>query len=338
MMHAMVRAETKPIWTTSSFLVYTGGLTILGGALAGLAYFAAQSNGNGAMAAWALLFLVILYGIALALRVADRWLAAGIFAFVSVIAWAIFLVYLFLWFGWDSVTASLGDWSLPKMLLWLLILASASFDRIVFRFPFIRLISAVVFYLFLVDLLTSGHGNWFAFVTLFTGFLYLLVGTALGKPSAFWLHFVGGALIGYSLLFWFHTSDFDFAVISVASVLFVFVAYATKRSSWAFWGTIGFFAATIHYLIGSPTELVQGIFGLSQQCISPLPPSSPGPGMCTSFGPQISPWAPALAFGLLGFWLILLGMLGKPKMRRRHHGAVVVTTPAPPAATEPPAE
>jgi hypothetical protein len=333
-MRAMVVTETKPIWTTSSFLVYTGGLTILGGAIAGLGYLAAQSNGNGAMVAWSLLFLVILYGIALALRVADRWLAAGIFAFVSVIAWAIFLVYLFLWFGWDSVTASFGDWSFPKMLVYLLVLASASFDRMVFKFPFIRLISAVVFYLFVVDLLTSGHGNWFTWVTLFIGFLYLLAGTALGKPSAFWLHFVGGAFIGFSLLSWFHTSDFDFALILVFSLVFVLVGYATKRSSWAFYGTIGFFAATVHYVVGSPTALFQGIFGIGQQCISP--PSSPGPGICTSLGPHISPWAPALAFGLLGFWLVALGMLGKPRRRRHHHGAVVITTPAPPAAaTEP---
>ena len=95
---------------------------------------------------------------------------------------------------------------------------------------------------------------------------------AIGTPSTFWLHLVGGAFIGCALLSWFHTSDFDFALISIFAVAFVLVAYATKRSSWAFYGTIGFFAATIHYLIGSPTELVQGIFGISQRCMS-LPSS-----------------------------------------------------------------
>src|SRR5262249_19428943 len=154
-------------------------------------------------------------GIALALLARDRWLAAGILAFVSVILWAVFIVFLFTWFGWNSVTASFGDWSLPKTLLWVLVLASASFDRMLFRFPFIKAISVVVVYLFVVDLLTSGHGNWFAFVTLFIGFLYLLVGSVTGNPSAFWLHLVGGALIGYALLTWFHTSDFDFAMISI---------------------------------------------------------------------------------------------------------------------------
>ena len=79
------------------------------------------------------------------------------------------------------------------MLFWILVLAAAWYDRRVFKFPFIRLISAVVFWLFLVDLLTSGHGNWFVVVTLLTGLVYLLVGNVIDKPSAFWLHLVGGA-------------------------------------------------------------------------------------------------------------------------------------------------
>jgi hypothetical protein len=319
MIRAVVRVETKPIWTSSSFLIYTGGLTVLGGAATGLSYLALNFD-SSARALWALVFLVIVYAIANALLMRDRWLAAGILAFVSVILWAFFLVFLFQWWGWNGVTGSLASWSWSRLLFWILVLASASYDHMRFKFPFISAISVVVFYLLVVDLLTWGpgkHGNWFALVTLFIGFLYLLAGSVIGRPSAFWLHFVGGALIGYSLLSWFHTSDFDFAMISIFSVVFVFVAYVTKRSSWAFYGTIGFFAATIHYLIGSPTQLLQGIFGVSQQCITGVGQTT----TCASLGPHISPWSPALAFGLLGFWLLLLGMLGK---RRKTHVAVVV--------------
>jgi hypothetical protein len=38
----------------------------------------------------------------------------------------------------------------------------------------------------------------------------------------------------------------------------------------------------------------------------------------------VSPWAPALAFGLLGFWLVLLGLAG----RGRRTPAPVVLPPA----------
>ena len=84
--------------------------------------------------------------------------------------------------------------------------------------------------------------------------------------------------------------------------MYVFIAYMTKRSSWAVFGTIGFFGATVHYLVGSPTSIVGGFF------------AGEAP-------PHVSPWSPALAFGLLGFWLVLLGLLG------RHQRAAVEPAP-----------
>ena len=62
--------EVKPIWTSSTFLVYTGGLTVLGGGAAALAYLSSH-YGKGAEVGWALLVLVILYSIAHALRLAG---------------------------------------------------------------------------------------------------------------------------------------------------------------------------------------------------------------------------------------------------------------------------
>jgi hypothetical protein len=298
--------EVKPILTPSSFLVYTGGLTVLVAAGLALQYLSTQYGGFG-RAAWALLFLIILYAIATALSVRGRLLAAGIFAFASVVAWGAFVVLLFRWFGWDSVTSSLDSWSFARLVLWLLVLAVAWPTRLIFRFPFIAVISAVVQWLFVIDLIraTPNHPTWMAIVSLLFGLMYLGVGIVTGAPSAFWFHLVSGLLIGGVILYWFHTSNFDYVVVSFAAFVFVGIAYVTKRSSWAFLGTIGFFAATSHYLIGSPTGIVTGIFSLQT-------------------GPQISPWAPALAFGLLGLWLVLLGLPA-----RRHHHASLPVPPAP---------
>ena len=149
--------EVKPIWTSSTFLVYTGGLTVLGGGAAALAYLSGH-YGKGAEAGWALLVLVILYTVAHALRLRGRPIAAGIFAFASVLAWAAFIVLLFEWWGWNGVNGDLKHWSWSRLTLWLLILAAAWDDRRRFRFPFIRVISAVVGWLFVVDLITAG-GN-----------------------------------------------------------------------------------------------------------------------------------------------------------------------------------
>ena len=348
--HGPVKTETKPVWTVSSFLVYAGGLVVLLGAAVGLAYLGYEYRDRGAIAGWTLLFLAIIYGLAHVLRLRGRWVAAGIFAFVSVFIWAVLVVLAMRWIGWhpfrlvfvgfglpaDPFTSWLSSWSWSRMLLWVLVIGFTAFNRMFFKFPFIRLISAVVFWLFLIDLLTSGHGEWFAVVTLLTGLFYLLAGNVIDKPSAFWLHLVGGALIAGVLVHWFRTSDGDFAVLSIFALLFVLVAFWTKRSSWAVYGTIGFFAATYHYIGLSPGQT--GLVGISQRCSD----SGLGP-LCTSFGSQISPWSPALAYGLLGFWLVGLGMLGMRKSGTKP-AAVVVTPPAPstppaaPVLEVPPAE
>jgi hypothetical protein len=293
--------ETKPIWTSSSFLVYTGGFTVLGGGLAALGYLSGH-YGSGARAAWSLLVLAVVYTLAHGFRFGGRQIVAGIFAFVAVIAWGVFVALLFKWWGWNGVSGSFKHWSWSRLALWLLILASAWDDRRRFGFPFIRLISAVVGWIFVIDLITAG-GSFTAAVTLIVGLAYLTWGTIHRTPSSFWLHLVGGLLIGGAIVYWWHTSDAEWAGVSIVAFLYVGIAYVTRRSSWAVLAAIGFFAATVHYVIGSPTAIAERALG--------------------GGGNGISGWSPALAFGLLGFWLVLLGLFG----RRRP----VVTAEPPPA-------
>jgi hypothetical protein len=281
----------KPVWKTSSFLVYTGGLTVLAAAVATLAYLSGQ-YGKGWLAGWGLLVLVILRFIAEALRLRGRWVAGGIFAFASVIAWGVFVGLAWSWFGWlDHWNSPFAGWSLAHLSLESLILVAALGDQRRWDFPLIALISTVVGWFFVTDFISNG-GNWTYIVTLVMGLLYLLAGIASRSPAAFWLHFVGGLLIGVPLLRWWHTTDFHWALISALALAYVLIAYVTKRSSWAVYATIGFFGATIHYLVGSPTTVVG-------DALSGTAPS------------HVSPWAPALAFGLLGFWLVLLGLFGR---------------------------
>jgi hypothetical protein len=294
--------DFKPIWTSSTLLVYTGGLTVLGGAIGALVYLSGHFPGRGQGTAWTLLILVILYAIAVLLLVAGRPIAAGIFAFSSVITWAIFVGVTFAWWGWTNGSfGDLGQWSWSRLAFEILILVVAVADLRVFRFPFIALISTVVGWLFVIDLITKPWGNLTLAVSLVIGLVYFLAGSASGKPSAFWLHLVAGLLVGAPILVWCHTSRFDFAVIAFMSLVYVGVAQATRRSSWALYGTLGFFTVTVHFLVGSPT-------GILRNAVSGQPPS-------------ISAWSFPLAFGLLGFWLVLLGILGRGRR-----------TPADPAA------
>lgn len=300
----MSKPEIKPVWSSSSFLVYSGGLTVLGAGGAALVYLGTQYHGHGQLTGWALFIFVVLYGIAYLLRRLERPLAAGIFAFAAVSAWIWLVVLALLWWGWID-TNPFKHWSWGAIAGLLAILFVAEDARRRFRFPFIREISVVWFFIFVNAVLPAG-GNWTATWALLVGLLYLVVGKVSDKPSTFWLHLASGALIWGALLYWFHTSDFDFALISIAALAFVLIGYDTRRSSWAVWGTIGFFIATVHYLVGSPTAII----GITQGCVT-----NPGPFTPVCTGTTISPWSPALAFGLLGFWLVGLGMLGR---RRRH--------------------
>lgn len=288
-----MHAVPKPVWKTSSFLAYTGGLTVLGAAIAALAYLSGH-YGKGALTAWALLILVVLSTVAESLKRRERWTAAGIFAFASVVAWAAFVGLAWSWFGWlKHWNSAFGGWSVAHLSLELLILAAAWRDRRHWEFPFITLISATVGWFFVTDFVSNG-GDWTWVVTLFVGLAYLTAGSVSRKPSAFWLHLVGGVLIGATLLHWWHSGDTGWALISAASLIYVAIAYMTKRSSWAFLGTIGFFGATIHYLFSTGTSTSIAGFQVSV--------------------PSISGWAPSVAFACLGFWLVLLGLAGR---RRR---------------------
>ncbi len=222
--------EIKPIWTTASFLVYLGGLTVLLGGIYALVYLYIEFHGGGARTAWALLILVVLLFVAGSLRLAERWLAAGIFAFTAVIAWGLFVGSAWAWFGWLSHWSSpFQGWSLAHLSLEFLILVVALAFRRIWRFPFIGLISALLGWFFVTDFISNG-GTWTYIVSFFIGLLYLVAGTVIDQPSAFWLHFAGGLLIGVPIYHWFNKSDFDFAIILIVSVLFVLIAYGTKRS------------------------------------------------------------------------------------------------------------
>jgi hypothetical protein len=280
----------KPVWKTSSFLVYAGGFTVLGAALAALAYLSGHSSKAG-LTGWALLMLVVLSAVAEALRRRDRWTAAGVFAFVALGAWIAFLVLAWDWFGWvKNWNSAFGGWSVAHLSLVLLILAGAVHDRRRWNFPLLTLVSALATWFFVTDFVSDG-GDWTWVVTLVVGIVFALAGSASRKPSAFWMHAVGGALIGSVLLHWWHATDTDWALISAASLVYVWIAYETKRSTWAVYGTIGFFAATVHYLFSTAGSASVGGFSV------PVP--------------TISGWAPSVAFACLGFWLALLGVAGR---------------------------
>jgi hypothetical protein len=285
--------ERKPVWTTASFLIYAGGLTVLGAALGALGYLAANS-GKGAFAGWAALVLAVLYAIADTLKRRGHWLAAGIFVFAAVVAWAVFLAALWVWFGWfsthDIVRSPLHGFSFARLSFEALVLAAVFADIRRFRFPFIASIGVLFGWLFVADLL-SGGGSWTAIVTLVLGLVYLAAGSASSRPSAFWLHFGAGVLIGGSLLYWWHSSDWNWALVAVVALVYIAIADRTRRSSWAVFGAIGLLFATSHFA----------------DAWSHGPSSGFGLGIA-GFGVPYHGWVPPIVFAFTGFLLVALGV------------------------------
>jgi hypothetical protein len=281
----------KPRWTTASYLVYAGGFVVLFAALGALAYLSSQ-YGAAAYAGWAALILVVLSGIGMAFKRRGRWVAAGIFGFASVIAWVAFVGALYAWFGWlhsASSSSPFAGFSVARLSFELLVLAAVLDNLRRFRFPLIASVGVFVGWFFVTDLI-SGGGNWSAVVTLFVGLAYFIAGVVSDKPSAFWLHFAAGALIGGTFFYWGHSGDTSWSLISVASVVYILIADRTHRSSWAVFGTLGLLAAAAHFT----AEWSSGTLTLS-------------PGVIGTF----RGWVPSLVYAFVGFLLVALGLYAR---------------------------
>lgn len=243
-----------PRWSSASVLVYAGGFTVLGSALGWLVWFSAR-YGDAALAAWALAVVVLLDGTALAFLQRGHRIAAGVFAFAGVVAFAAFVGALFTWFGWlghESSASTLRGFDTGRLGIELLTLlvAAASLRR--FRHPLLMLPVAFLSWLLLTDLL-SGGGGWSAVVSFAIGLVFLA--SALGadagprRPYGFWLHLAAGLTIGGSFLYFWHSGNVDWILVCLASLVYVRFAAALERSSWAVLGTAGLLLASVHFTL-----------------------------------------------------------------------------------------
>jgi hypothetical protein len=248
-------------------------------------------SSSGGLAGWALLLFAVLGGVASGLRRAGRWLAAGIFAFATVAAFAAFVGALWYWIGWlnDQGDSPFSGFHLGRLALELLVLLFGASYRRRFAFPFIALLTLTAGWLLVTDLV-SGGGTWSAVVTLLVALVYLAAGTASDRPASFWLHTVSGVLLGGSLLYWWHAGDWHWALVAVASLGYVRLAVVVRRSSWAVLGAAGLLAAATHYAY----EWTGNELFFTYDSAEPT-------------GPRF--WVPLVVYAVVGFGLVVLGLL-----------------------------
>jgi hypothetical protein len=284
----------KPTWSTMSFIVYVGGLTVLGAAVGALSYLSSH-YGDAAFVAWALVPLAVLYVVAHGYRRRGEWLTAGLFIVADMVVWIIFLGAIEAWFGWlpDPDKPPFDGWHWGLWLLIVVVIVTAFVDLAQFQFPLLVLFPTVLAWFLVVDVL-SGGGSWAAVLTLFVGLMYIGIAAGLDggpkRPYGFWVHVAAGSLVGGALLYWWHSSTLDWALVAATSIVYVAMARATRRSSWAVLGIAGFLAATAYFAANWSN---MSVFGA-------LEPAG--------VGEPVRQWVPPLVFGVVGFFLVLLGL------------------------------
>lgn len=229
-------------WSSASFLVYLGGLTILfaAGTMLGVQN---DAHGSAGFVLWSLIVFALVTAVALAAKRAGRFVTAGLLSLSSVGAFVVVLGALLSWFGWfpntDSAFSGFRFW---LIVLELAAIAASAVALAVFRFPLIVLLLAASTWFFVTDLI-SGGGNWSAIVTIAVGLAFVVAGIAVdegtSRPFGFWLHVAAGLAIGGGLLWFFHDGTFDWLVIAIVGLLYILFGARLSRSSWAVLGAWG---------------------------------------------------------------------------------------------------
>lgn len=285
-------------WSSASFLVYLGGLTILGSILS---FLATQSIQYGATAfvLWALLVFSALAVLALLAKRSGHFVTAGLLAVSGVWAFVVLLGAILDWFGRVTHFEEPGFSGFHVSLLFLelaLVVASAVALRL-FRFPLLAFFVAAGSWYFVTDFL-SGGGDWSAILTIAIGLILLVAAIVVdegpSKPFAFWLHVVSGLTIGGGLLWFFHDSNLDWIVIAVVGLAYIWLGDRLSRSSWVVLGAWGMLQTT-SYFADKWSEIGGGYF-------FPFVYLFPG---YEGFGDRYAerhahPWAGPFAFAVVG--------------------------------------
>lgn len=286
-------------WTSATFLLYTGALTVLAAAI-WLDSILSDRYSSAGFVGWAALVFACAAVCARAFRGAGRPLLAGLFAFVSVALFAVAVAAIEDWWGWLSHDSPLHGFHWSLLLLEVVTLIAALRALRIFRHPLLVLAAAGVGWYFVADLLSSG-GNWTAWVSLLYGLVLLAVAGGVNRVYAFWLHVVSGLTIGGALLWFWHESDWNFVLVGLTGLVYILFGAGRMRSSWTVLGAVGLFLTTVHFIdkwFGDVNPLFF-FFGVGEE-------------------PKHD-WARPLGFVVLGFVYVALGIM----LRRREREAMV---------------
>jgi hypothetical protein len=287
----------RPRWSSSSFLMYAGAFVILFAMVTLLGWLAGE-NGDGGFFGWSLLVFAVIAVVAVGFELSGERVAAGLFAFVSLIAFSVAAGAFEDLIGiLDDTGQGPFDGFRIGLLLLALIIITAGFILLArFRFPLIVLVIAFVSWFFLVDLV-SGGGTWSAIVSIFVGLVFMLIGAGADRAYGFWIHVVAGLAIGGAFLYLWNSANWEWILIGLIALVYFLLASGLDRSSYAVFGAIGLLLAWSHFVEKWTDTSVEPPLGFD--------PTSPG---ITETSGDASVWGAALLYAMYGLALVAIGL------------------------------
>ena len=126
-----------------------------------------------------------------------------------------------------------------------------------------------------------------------------LYAAGANRVYAFWLHVVSGVTIGGALLWFWHSSDWNYVLIALVGLAYIFFGAGRRRSSWTVLGAVGLLLTTVHFIDKwfGDVDPFNLLFGFDEE-------------------PKHA-WARPLGFVVLGFVYVVLGVLVAGRERHR---------------------
>jgi hypothetical protein len=242
--HVPPEGPIKPRWTSASFVLYFGAFIVLF-ALVALFAVLAEEHGDAVFVLLSAVVLVAAGGLAWFFQAQERRITAGLFATITAVVFGVFFGALLELIGlldFDDDGFDIG-----RLLVEVAVLAFTLFLLGRFRFPLLVLVAAATGWTLVADTLTDG-GDWLAVLSILVGLVYMAIGVAVSRPYGMWLHLAAGLLIGGGLINFWAESDLDWVLVLLTGLVYIALANAFDRSSWAVLGALGIFASATHFI------------------------------------------------------------------------------------------
>jgi hypothetical protein len=288
------------IWSSSAFLFYLGTVVVLAATL----WLFESLNGPGSdigLVGWTTLALAALVAVAEFLRRGEMPILAGLAAFAGLIVFAVWVGSLMDWFGFapeDSESFFQREFEFALLVIEALIVAAGLAAVQIFRFPLLMLPVALVAWYGLVDnlslLVGSPGDDAHAVAAIGIGLLLVAVAVWLDRsdraPYAFWPHVVGSVAAGGGILELLGDEDWAWALGGLISLVYIALAGAFRRSSYAVIGAVGVLAVGTYFIEKWYSTISLPFFFEEDASTEPA-------------------WKGALGYIVLGLVLVVLGLL-----------------------------